>query len=624
MDGMNGIARPKADAPGMAGTDATLRHPPFPSSPFAFTWWVVRRFAPGRAVLLLAITVISTALHAATPYIVGRFVDMLDRVLRGDAGRADMHGLFGLLILAWLVGPLIGRLYTLANAFTMPRMRAEIDSALFGWTLGQSVTFFQNSFAGSLTQQIRKAGRAAPDIFESFVLPFARVAVTMVVAGLLLWTALPIYAVAFGGFAVVFVGVSLVMARRVGTVVDRLAQARSAVSGRIADAMATSEVVRSFSGLDHETRTLRPFIETEYARGQRARIHFTAMRVSQLLLSVGFMSVLLWVALDAAVAGRLSPGAVAMILTIGVQLTLSINQLGDDILGCFEHVGDLKESLDALARPQRVVDAPAAVPLAVRDGAIALRDVRFGYDSGRPVFHGLSFSIAGGERVGLAGSSGAGKSTLFKLLTRQYELDGGTIAIDGQAISATTLDSLRRSIAEVSQVTELFHRTILDNIRYARPDAHEAEVVAAAKAAHCHEFIMARPNGYATVVGERGVKLSGGERQRIAIARAILKDAPILLLDEATSALDTESEGLIQDALARLMRGRTVVAIAHRLSTIAHMDRIIVLDQGAIVEDAPHDVLLAQRGRYADLWHRQYRRRTHGDLYPPEGTTTSR
>jgi ATP-binding cassette subfamily B protein len=569
---------------------------------------VVRRFVPRRAALLLAITVASTALHAATPYVVGRFVDALDRLAPGPAALSELHGLLALLVAAWLVGPALGRLYTLANAFTMPRMRAEIDAALFDWTLRQPAAFFQEGSTGALTQQIRKAGQAAPNLFECFVLQFARVAVTLAVSGALLWTAQPAYAVAFLVFSAAFVALSLAMARSVEPVVERLARARSAVSGRIADALGASDVVRSFSGEEFERRALRPFLEEECDRGRRARIRFTLMRLSQLLLSAGFMTALLWAALGAAAEGRLTAGDVAMVLTIGVQLALSITQLGDDVLACFELVGDLAESLDALARPVPVADRPGAPRLAVRGGRVEFDRVGFAYPGGAEVLRDLSLIVRAGERLGLVGPSGAGKSTLLRLLTRRHEVGRGRIAIDGVDVAGVALDGLRSSIAEVSQSVELFHRSILENIRYARPSASEAEVVAAAEAARCDGFIRARPGGYGAVVGERGLRLSGGERQRIAIARAILKDAPILLLDEATSALDAESEAAIQEALAGLMRGRTVIAIAHRLSTVREMDRLVVLEAGRIVEAGSHDDLLAMGGRYAGLWRLQFGR----------------
>ncbi|WP_404379158.1 ABC transporter ATP-binding protein [Caenispirillum salinarum] len=532
--------------PRPVGPDSDDRHPPFPATPFSFTWWVVRRFVPGRAAALLVIIIVSTALQAVTPYVLGRFVDTLEAVSEGLADRDAVTDLFV---------------------------------------------------------------QAAPNLFESIVLPFSRVAVTMVVAGVLLWTAQPSYAYAFAGFAAVFIVVSVVMARHVGAVIERLARARSMVSGRIADIIGGNALVRSFTGETFERRTLAPLVEEEYRRARHARFAFTAMRMGQLVLSVGFMSVLTWHALQAAMAGAMSAGTVAMILAVGLQLTMSITMLGDDILDAFEQVGNLQESLAALARPRDLVDAPDAVALPDGGGRVQFRDVTFRYggrSGGTAVVKGITLAVEPGDRVGLVGYSGAGKSTLLKLLTRQYDVDQGAVTVGGRDVRSITQGSLRRCFAEVSQATDLFHRSIRDNIRYGRPDASDAEVEAAARAACCHEFIIARPGGYDAIVGERGVKLSGGERQRIAIARAILKDAPILLLDEATASLDSESEALIQQALEVLVRGRTVIAIAHRLSTIASMDRIIVLHHGRIVEQGSHAALLARNGRYADLWRRQH------------------
>jgi len=275
------------------------------------------------------------------------------------------------------------------------------------------------------------------------------------------------------------------------------------------------------------------------------------------------------------------------------------------MLDYFEQLGTLAEALELVSQRHEIVDAPDAKPLQVREGAIRYEHVRFAHPDGLQVFEDLNLSIRPGEKVGLVGPSGAGKSTLVKLLRRQFEPQSGRIAIDGEDIASVTWDSLNQAIAEVPQMPGVFHRAVRDNIRYAKPDAAEAEVVRAAAEANAHEFILGRTTGYDTIVGEQGIKLSGGERQRVAIARALVKDARILVLDEATSSLDSGSEHLIQQALWTLMQGRTVIAIAHRLSTIAGMDRIVYLEAGRIVEEGPHRELLAKGGAYARLWNRQ-------------------
>lgn len=272
----------------------------------------------------------------------------------------------------------------------------------------------------------------------------------------------------------------------------------------------------------------------------------------------------------------------------------------------FEHVGDLKESLDALARDHDIPDRSDAQPLAVRGGGIRFEDVSFTYPDGRRVFERLNLDVRPGERVGLVGRSGAGKSTLVKLLTRRHLVTSGRVCIDGQDIQGVTQESIALAIGEVPQATEMFHRSIRENIRYGRPGAGNDAVEAASKAAGCHDFILARPGGYDAVVGEKGVKLSGGEKQRIAVARAFLKDAPILVLDEATSSLDTETELALQDALWRLMAGRTVIAIAHRLSTLRAMDRVVVMEDGEIIEQGPPSALIASSGAFARAWALQH------------------
>jgi ATP-binding cassette, subfamily B, bacterial len=581
--------------------------PPFSDRPFPFTWWVVRRYTPKRAAGLLLITLVATTLQSLVPYLVGQFVDQLDGVTTADLqGRSDqLYDLFWLLVFAWFAGPLVQRLYTALNAFTMPRMRAGIDTELFGWTLRQSKSFFENTMVGSLTQQIRKAGQASINLFESFVLPFARVATTLVVFAFLFFTTLPGYGLAFVGFAVVFVVMSLVLARWVGRIVSELATARSRVSGRIADTIGAHDVVRSFAAEGGEVKQLQGLVEEEYRRGRDARLYFTVMRIAQLVLSVGFMSVMIWHALGEVVAGRLTPGNLVMMLTIGVQLALTINDLGDNILSCFEYVGDLQESLAALVHPIAITSSLNATLPERAQGELVLDRLHFRYPDGKSVFRDLSLQVSPGEKVGIVGRSGAGKSTLLRLITRQYDLGAGKILLDGTNIRDLSLEGLKHQLAEVSQNAELFHRSILENIRYARPEASDDEVKVAAKAAYCHDFIAAREGGYDAVVGERGVKLSGGERQRIAIARAILKQAPILLLDEATSALDSHSEREIQQALQHLMADRTVIAVAHRLSTLAGMDRILVLENGEIVEEGSHEDLLSHDGAYARMWRLQ-------------------
>jgi ATP-binding cassette subfamily B multidrug efflux pump len=323
-----------------------------------------------------------------------------------------------------------------------------------------------------------------------------------------------------------------------------------------------------------------------------------------MVVGVGGLAIYLWS------RGAVGVGVVAMALPMAWQLVSMSGWVAYQVTTIFENVGVVQEGMSAIARPLALQDRPDAQPLKVTRGEIRFADVRFGYGRENGLIDGLSLTIRAGEKIGLVGRSGAGKSTLVNLLLRFFDLEDGRILIDGQDIAAVTQESLRGQISVVTQDTSLLHRSIRDNIRYGRPDATDAEIVAAARLAHAHEFILDLEDwkgrrGYDAQVGERGVKLSGGQRQRVAIARVILKNAPVLVLDEATSALDSEVEGAIQASLGDLMAGKTVIAIAHRLSTIAQMDRLVILDRGRIVEQGTHAELLALGGHYAGLWRRQ-------------------
>lgn len=478
--------------------------------------------------------------------------------------------------------------------------------------LNQSVGFFQNDFAGRVSSRVMQMGPAVQDsVHMSFEALWY--SVTYVLGAIVILAqidtrlALPLALWVIG--YVVFVRH---VASRVGVASERWADARSHVSGRIVDAYSNIETVKLFSDAVQEQA---------YALAALRRLRLRFQKFLRMMTALAFglnaiNGVLIVIVVGPAVwlwsRGAVSLGEVAA----AAALTIRLNGMSAWILWVtvrlFENGGVIREGLQSVAAPHRILDAPDAIALPGRGAEIRIENLSHHYGKHVGGLSDITLLIPQGQRVGLVGRSGAGKSTLVNLLMRFHDIEQGRILIDGCPIDTVTQESLRSRIGMVSQDTSLLHRSVRDNILYGRPDATEADLVRAAEQARAHDFIMglqdhAGRHGYDTRVGERGVTLSGGQRQRIAIARVILKNAPILILDEATSALDSAVEAQVQEALYDVMQGKTVIAIAHRLSTIAHMDRIIVLDQGRIVGDGTHEVLLRQGGLYADLWHRQSR-----------------
>jgi ATP-binding cassette, subfamily B, bacterial len=388
----------------------------------------------------------------------------------------------------------------------------------------------------------------------------------------------------------------------------RFADTAAAVDGEMVDVVGNISLVWAFCGLGREHSRLDATIDRELSARRRSLIYLEKLRLSHAVVTVILaLTVLAWAILlwqD----GRATAGDVVLVCTLGLSILHATRDLAVALVDVTQHVARLSEALGTLLVPHCLQDR-AQAKLRVRSGTgVAFEDVAFSYPDGRRVFRNFSLQIAAGERLGLVGPSGCGKSTLLLLLQRFYDVQGGRILIDGQDISQVTQESLRAAIAVVPQDVSLFHRSIMENIRYGSPDASDDEVVDAFEAANCMDFIKSLPEGLDTIVGERGVKLSPGQRQRLGIARAFLKDAPILLLDEATSALDTESEEAVRAALDRLMGGRTVLAISHRLSSLRRFDRIVVLRSGEVCEEGPPGVLLGRKGIYAKLVQREVAR----------------
>ncbi|MGC1571120.1 MAG: ABC transporter ATP-binding protein [Pseudolabrys sp.] len=474
----------------------------------------------------------------------------------------------------------------------------------------QSWAFFQNDFAGRIATRVMQTG---PAIRESLVSLLTAVWFILIygTSSLILlasadrWLALPVL-LWFAGYMIML----RIFVPRMRDKSKVMSETRSMLTGRIVDTYTNIVTVKLFARAKDEDGYVREAIDQHTGRFHESLRLNTLFALtltllnSMLVTSTGAFAIVLWR------YGYVGVGTVAMALPMTMQIISASGWVAWQITDIFENIGVVQEGMLTIARPHTLVDRPDARALTVTRGEIRFENIRFGYGRESGLIDGLTLDVRPGEKIGVVGRSGAGKSTLVNLLLRFFDLEGGRILIDGQDISDVSQESLRAHISMVTQDTSLLHRSIRDNIRYGYPDASEAAIVAAAEMAHAHEFIVELEDwkgrrGYDAHVGERGVKLSGGQRQRVAIARVILKNAPILVLDEATSALDSEVEAAIQSSLSTLMRGRTVIAIAHRLSTIAQMDRLIVLDRGRIVEQGSHDELLRHNGHYASLWRRQ-------------------
>ncbi len=537
---------------------------------------------------------------------------VVDRVSETPVAPDRVFEVFGPYIIALIAINLIGQACSKVQDYTSFKLEIaasyDLATEAFDALSNQSMTFHSNRFGGTLVSQTTKFMNAYSQMLENITFPFLPIICSIIATCVILIPRVPAYVVILMALLVVYAIVSYVMYKRILSLNEDAADAQNTLSGALSDAVTNILAVKTYGREDYERELFDHANREVVARDTKRMMASLARGIITACIALAIMSVVaVFIAGGNAWFG-ITPGTLVIMFTYTYTITNQFNFISRGLQRFNVAFGDASGMTAVLDEPRLVADEPNAKPLKVTAGDIDFKDLNFWYTDGNAktkVFDNFNLHIPAGQRVGLVGRSGAGKTTLTKLLLRLSDIQEGEILIDGQNVAKCTQQSLRRQVAYVPQEALLFHRTIAENIAYARPDASMDEIREAACQANALEFIERLPQGFDTVTGERGIKLSGGQRQRIAIARAMLANAPILVLDEATSALDSESEKLVQDALEKLMQGRTSIVVAHRLSTVASLDRIVVLDRGKIVEDGPHAELIAQGGEYAQLWSRQ-------------------
>ena len=547
-------------------------------------------------------TIFASAIGIITPLYYRQFLDLV-----AAAGTVRETGpLINILLVILainLVGWAVRRVSNFSSSYIESVAMNELSQNAFADLLQHSYSFFTNSFTGSLVRRITRLSRSFEDVMDRFFGTLLPLIVSLVGITVVLFFRSHLLGWLFLIWTITFIALQCVLALYKMSYGIKAAEKDSESTGALSDALSNETAVKLFTAGDHERSRFGKIAD------ELAHLRFASWRFDEYInlvqglfttvieFALMYAGVLLWK------QGTITIGDFALIQAYLINAISQLWNFGNTLRRIYESFTDATEMVEIMNMPLEIVDVPGAGTLRITDGMIAFNDVSFNFKSGHSVLKNFNLSIAANEKVGLVGLSGAGKTTITKLLLRLYDVTGGEITIDEKNIATVTQDSLRDAIALVPQEPILFHRSLMENICYGKRDATNAEVIEAAKQAHCYEFISKYPLGFETFVGERGVKLSGGERQRVAIARAILKNAPILILDEATSSLDSESEALIQGALAKLMEGKTVIAIAHRLSTIMKMDRIIVMEKGSAVLSGTHAALLAHESNlYKKLW----------------------
>lgn len=540
-------------------------------------------------------------------YIFKVFLDMLVDY-QGD--RADVWSVLWPIIAigaaVWLLIEVMFRSYDYIASFTMPRFEAAIRLAMVEYVQGHSYRYFSDNFAGEIANKIGDMPQSASVIIRLTLTLFFPSLVALIIGASVFATMHPVFALVMVSWFVIHIGTAIWFAARCSDMSKEHSESRSVLSGKIVDSLSNIIAAKLFARGRWEHRFIQEYQQDEALKHQQVLRLVFKIRLIQAVSCFVWMGIgQTWLEIYYWQQGVLSAGDVTYIFYTSWSLIIMAWISGIELPNLFKEIGTCKQALQLIEHPHEIRDIDDAPSIKMDGGAIHFEDVSFDYGAGQTLFSQKTLTLQAGENVGLVGFSGSGKTSFVNLILRFFDINSGRILIDGQDIAKVNRDSLRSQISMIPQDPTLFHRSLMENIRYGREDASDQEVYDAAKKARCDEFIAQLVHGYDSLVGERGTKLSGGQRQRIAIARAIVKNAPILIMDEATSALDSVTEEHIQQAMAPLMAGRTSIVIAHRLSTLSAMDRILVFDKGKIIEDGTHDELLAKAGHYAMMWSKQ-------------------
>lgn len=546
-----------------------------------------------------------TVAGSLTPLYYKKIIDVISL---GDAVQnkeALLMSLFVKLALFILAYNIFFRTADFFMVFCQTRILRDLRNYCFDKTTEHSYVFFANNFSGSLVAKIKRFVGSFETIHDTIVFNFWMVAVKLIsIISVLFWM-MPVLGAIFSVWCVIYISITVFFSKKKVKYDFKESEEDSRVTATFSDVISNILNIKLFASKKNEYEKFMEISEKERVAQSKAWMFGNIVFASQGFLLMTLEIVGMYFAIRLWLNGVITAGSVVLVQIYLGGIFASIWELGRSVVRFYKAVSNASEMTEIFEKIPDISDVPDSEICAIKNGEIVFENMNFGYDKNNPVFKNFNLKISAGEKVGLVGRSGSGKSTLTKLLLRLVDIKGGSVKIDGQEISRLKQEDLRRSIAFIPQDTILFHRSLRENIAYGNNLASEEEITEASEKAHAHEFISSFPNGYDTLVGERGVKLSGGERQRVAIARAMLKKAPILILDEATSSLDTISEKYIQDSFEKLMSGRTTIVIAHRLSTVQKMDRIIVLDRGRIAEEGNHKDLLDKGGVYAELWKHQ-------------------